>query len=157
MKCPSCNEPLLNSKKCECGWKKSPQSQEVDPHHGKCSWSKNGIRCDRVGTISPMTGAGDLFCSWHYECFTKNLDGSLTSQEYQHFLDMEESLEKCARKHEKEVSWDTNDMYQIKGLMFLGVTHPAWKAAPEIMRDAARHVLKNGWPKSLQKQKGVTT
>lgn len=129
--------------------------QEPDINHGLCSWSyPDGFRCSRPGGISPSTGepqgtnSGEgskakWYCSWHYECLSRNLKDDTRSPEYREWY--LNSLKNQAKMISNRPVWDANDEFQVKGLALLGSESLAWKMAPEKMRRAAEAVIAGGW------------
>lgn len=73
IKCPHCGaENDVGSKTCDdCGRYMSGAKEvaKFDPHHGRCAWESDGIRCANAGTMAEGTQGSDTWmCSGHAGC-----------------------------------------------------------------------------------------
>lgn len=77
-RCPKCQEILVNSNKCDCGWKKTTSKQSGNPYKfglkigdhwidKQCGYNEHGTRCDLYGHMSTGTsGEGPWYCGKHF-------------------------------------------------------------------------------------------
>lgn len=102
---------------------------------GICEWrTKGGVRCKQPGEVSPMTGQGAWYCSFHFSCLSDPRLADYPEAEQEFYA---KRIKESRQRPKLDGPWDPDDPLISKGLRFLGEDSLAWKRAPVACQAAA--------------------